>query len=84
VSHELLNHCFSSDTGMLILIAKDILMDFIQKYSLDELLNSSDVYNKEYWNNLISKYEISSIGLIFSPGYKSGYEFEGSGSYIII
>jgi hypothetical protein len=75
---------FATDTGLLVVIAAELLIDFIQKFDYYELINSEhDLLNLLYWEQLVSAYEYKDAALILAPGFNSGFDFEGSGSYKI-
>lgn len=74
---------FSSDTGLIVFIAEEILLEFLIVYDYDILVETITDDNFSYWDDIISKFNLNSLGLIFAPGIGSGYQFEGSGFYKI-
>jgi hypothetical protein len=77
-------NCFSSDTGLVLLIEQSHLISFVKAYNYDDLVDSHiEDINLGYWNNITSGINRNEIGLILAPGMGSGYEFEGSGLYKI-
>lgn len=74
--------CFSTDTGLLILILSNLIENFIKKYDYEDLVGSPiQPVNLEYWIDITNEISQNEIGLILSPGMHSGFEFEGSGTY---
>lgn len=78
---------FSTDTGLLVLINKNLLVDLLNSYDYDKLVDSPDpneIINLIYWEQLKSNYDTDEVGLILAPGIDSGFDFEGSGTYRIV
>jgi hypothetical protein len=75
---------FSSDTGLIIFVAEDILLKLLESYDYDTLVETiiGDIDFK-YWDQIASNFSLYNLGLILAPGVNSGYEFEGSGIYKI-
>lgn len=75
---------FSTDTGLILFIRKDVMIDLLQNYDYYDLVDSNDsVINTTYWNSLTSNFEYDSIALISSPGIGFDIDFTGSGIYQI-
>lgn len=75
---------FSTDTGLIIFVLEDILMDFLQVFSYGDLVNSeNELVNQKYWEELTSKFNVTDIGLIMAS-INSETDFDGSGTYKII
>ena len=75
---------FSTDTGLIIFIFEDILIEFIKDYNYEDLVDSEDeLLNEKYWEKLVSKFNATDIGLILSE-MNSGNDFDGSGTYRVI
>lgn len=75
---------FSTDTGLIALIDEKLLLDFLDFYDYDELVDSLDKpINVEYWKKLHAQYG-QDIGLLLSPGINSGFDFDGSGTYKVV
>ena len=76
--------CFSSDTGLILLIEETLLASIIRNYNYEDLIDSlTEPINLDYWKNMTSILA-NGIGLILAPGVGSGYDFEGSGFYKLI
>lgn len=74
---------FSTDTGLIIFISEDIVIEFLKNYSYEDLVNSEDeTINKKYWENLISRFDTADLAIILSY-VKSENNFDGSGTYKI-
>lgn len=77
--------CLASDTGLLVFIDENLIYEFTKNFSYDDLVDSAiDPININYWNDIISSFDQSTLGLVLAPGIDSGYEFEGSGTYKIV
>jgi hypothetical protein len=77
--------CFSSDTGLIVFVAKFIFEHFINEFDYNEIIKTTnDSINIKYWESLEEKYGGLNCGLIFSPGINRGFDFDGSGLYKII
>lgn len=75
---------FATDTGLLVAIATDLLVDFSQRFDYYELINSENgLLNLVFWEQMVSHYDYKDAALIIAPGFDSGFDFDGSGSYEI-
>jgi hypothetical protein len=75
---------FSCDTGLLLIIAANLLVEFSAKFDYYELVDSThDIINKSFWKDLTQNYNFSDVALVLAPGAYSGFDFEGSGQYAI-
>lgn len=78
------NRCFSTDTGLLIVIWTKIIEEFLSNYDYEQLVDSdTSPINREYWEKISGKFNSKDLALILTPGMDSGFEFEGSGIYIV-
>lgn len=74
---------FSTDTGLILFVSKDVFWDVIKEYSYDDLVNSElELLNFQYWTELTSRYNYRDIALLTSFE-ESKYDFDGSGTYKI-
>ena len=77
--------CFTTDSGLIIILRPTIIKEFVQNYSYDELVDSLvELINLDYWDRITDGFDKGDIGLIVAPGIDSGFEFEGSGIYEIV
>lgn len=75
---------FSSDTGLILFVAEEILLELLECYDYNNLVETiTEDINFNYWDSIASKFSLNTLGLILAPGVDSGYEFEGSGIYKI-
>lgn len=77
----------SVDSGIILIIAECIFIDFIVKSNFDfcKLVDTeNEVINSEYWGDITSLFPFDAIALISSSGDESNYDFKGSGTYKII
>lgn len=73
---------FSSDTGLLVVVAMTAFVEFTKSFDYDQLLDTlTENFNAEYWMKINSHLKEGDVGLIFSPGLRSGFEFDGGGTY---
>lgn len=73
---------FSTDTGVVILVNKELFIDFASKFDYDELVDSpTDLLNLDYWNSIIDDFNLFDAAIIVSPGINTGVDFDGSGIY---
>lgn len=73
---------FSKDTGVVILVNKELFIDFASKFDYDELVDSpTDLLNLDYWNSIIDDFNLFDAAIIVSPGINTGVDFDGSGIY---
>ena len=76
--------CFSTDTGLIIILEKSIFLEFLTHFDYDKLVEGlSEPINLSYWTELEQQFAAYNCGLILSPGIKSGFDFDGSGLYKI-
>ncbi len=76
--------CFSTDTGLIIVLEKSIFLEFLTHFDYDKLVEGlSKPINISYWTELEQQFAKNNCGLILSPGIKSGFDFDGSGLYKI-
>lgn len=76
---------FSVDSGILIFINRNKIINFVSNFSYNDLINSKiEVLNINYWKVITSDYLYEDIAVILSPGIDSGVDFEGSGTYCIV
>lgn len=79
---RIIPNIFSVDTGLLIFINRNKIINFVSKFSYNELINSkTEVLNTDYWKIITSDYSYEDIAVILSPGIDSGIDFQGSGTY---
>lgn len=82
---RIIPNIFSVDTGLLIFINRNKIINFVSKFSYNELINSkTEVLNTDYWKVITSDYSYEDIAVILSPGIDSGIDFQGSGTYYIV
>lgn len=75
---------FSTDTGLIIFILEDIFVEFLKDFNFENLVDSqNELINKQYWEQLISKFNVKSIALVLAEA-DSENDFDGSGTYKII
>ncbi|MEM7487380.1 MAG: hypothetical protein AAF348_19395 [Bacteroidota bacterium] len=76
--------CFSTDTGLIVLLVPSILEKFMEHYDYEDLVDSmTSPINLNYWSKITNDITRGEIGLVLAPGTHSGFEFEGSGVYKI-
>jgi hypothetical protein len=77
--------CFSTDSGLLILVKEAYLKELIICFDYDKLTDSvQEDINIQYWEEITSNYEEFETALILAPGVNTMYDFVGSGTYKII
>jgi hypothetical protein len=77
---------FVTDTGLIIFVRMENLPDLISVFDyndLTETFGKHDAVNLEYWDGIAARYRPNEIALISAPGIGSGYEFDGSGHFMI-
>lgn len=77
---------FSTDTGMILFIRKNIFLNVLNKFDYNKLLNynsNTNIIDVEYWGNMLEDLNFYDVGLVLSPGINNGVEFDGSGDYKI-
>lgn len=68
---------FCSDTGLIVFINQSYLKSFLLVFDYNTLTGSeTDLIDKEYWNDIISKFKQNDVGLISTAS--------GSGFYKVI
>lgn len=73
---------FSTDSGVVIFVNKELFVDFVSKFDYDELMDSStDLLNLDYWNSVIDNFNLFDVAIIVSPGINTGADYQGSGIY---
>lgn len=75
----------SSDSGILVFISENLLVDFISKFDYEELVNSStDLININYWKSITTDFNLSDVAIVVSSGIDTELEFDGGGTYKIV
>ncbi len=75
---------FSMDTGLIVFILEDILVEFLKAFNYEDLVDSkNELINEKYWKQLVSKFKLEDIGLVLADS-DLGIDFDGSGTYKII
>ncbi len=75
---------FAVDSGMIIFVNIEILIDFLLVYDFYELLGRTDtLIDFGLWTNWVSNHEALDTAIIVSPDIEAGFEFQGSGMYQI-
>ncbi|MCT4646086.1 MAG: hypothetical protein N4A74_13955 [Carboxylicivirga sp.] len=79
-----LSRCFASDSGLIILIKKSLFKEVVKNISYEMLTDhKSEILNLNYWEDLSTKYLLTDLALILAPGINCGFDFTGSGLYLI-
>lgn len=74
---------FSTDTGLIVFIAEDILLEFLKDFNYEDLVNlDNELINEKYWAEVSSNFKLTDIGLILAD-IDSENDFDGSGTYKI-
>ena len=74
------NSFFSTDTGMIIAIEKSQLLQFVELFDYEDLVESAyDIINLDYWNKVAAKFESEDLGLLLSS--ETSYEILAGGGY---
>lgn len=73
----------STDTGLLLFIKKEILVDFVEQYDFEKLVDM-DPIDTNYWSSIKLCFNDNDIGIVISPGANSSYEIDGGGLYKIL
>ncbi|WP_202704461.1 hypothetical protein [Flavobacterium sp. UGB4466] len=72
---------FSTDTGLILFLNEDLLVDFLKEFNYDDLVNSdNELINEKYWEELVSNFESTDFGLVLAD-IDSENDFDGSGTY---
>lgn len=75
---------FSTDTGLIVFLREDLLVDFLKEFNYDDLVNSDDeLISEKYWKELISNFESTDFGLVLAD-MDSENDFDGSGTYKVV
>ena len=75
---------FSVDSGMVIFINEEILMDFVSRYDYDKLISAMESLNIDYWHSITDNHQLSDLAIVIAPGVGEGVDFDGSGLYHLI
>ncbi|WDF70451.1 hypothetical protein PQ465_08755 [Sphingobacterium oryzagri] len=77
------NNAFAVDTGLIIFLNVNILLEFAEKFDFDLLVDHpiNDV-NIEYWKNITTPFKIEDVALVCSSQSENGLVFDG-GTYRI-
>ncbi|MDL2141630.1 hypothetical protein QQY79_03785 [Flavobacterium tructae] len=74
---------FSTDTGLIVFISEDILIEFLENFNYEDLVDSeNELINEKYWKEIVSKFKFTDIGLVIANS-DSENDFDGSGTYKI-
>lgn len=72
---------FSTDTGLIVFIAEDILVEFLKDFNYEDLVDSeNELINEKYWKQIVSKFKLADTALVLAD---SENDFDGSGTYKI-
>ncbi|CAD5342556.1 hypothetical protein [Flavobacterium bizetiae] len=72
---------FSTDTGLIVFIAEDILVEFLKDFNYEDLVDSeNELINEKYWKQIVSKFKSADTALVLA---NSENDFDGSGTYKI-
>ncbi|OXE98199.1 hypothetical protein BC749_12022 [Flavobacterium araucananum] len=72
---------FSTDTGLIVFISEDILLEFLKDFNYEDLVDSeNELINEKYWKQITSKFKLEDIGLVIADLEN---DFDGSGTYMI-
>ncbi|MFH6995152.1 hypothetical protein [Flavobacterium sp. FlaQc-48] len=75
---------FSTDTGLIVFISEDILVEFLKYFNYEDLVDSeNELINEKYWKQIVSNFKLTDIGLVLADS-DSQNDFDGSGTYKII
>lgn len=75
---------FSTDTGLIVFISEDILVEFLKDFNYEDLVDSeNELINEKYWKQIVSNFKLTDIGLVLADS-DSQNDFDGSGTYKII
>jgi hypothetical protein len=75
---------FSSDTGLIVFIFEDILVEFLKDFNYEDLVDSeNELIDEKYWEQLVSKFNPTEVGLVLANADNEN-KFDGSGTYKII
>jgi hypothetical protein len=81
---ELIKDCFSTDTGLLVIVHEKCFFTIAHGFDYGQLVDSNiSPINIAYWNKITSGFSPQEIALVLAPGIDSGFDFEGSGTYRI-
>ncbi|MFW6249237.1 MAG: hypothetical protein ACOC4J_05645 [Bacteroidota bacterium] len=76
--------CFSTDSGLLIVVKEEYLLKLIGSFNYDKLVDSfQDDINIQNWEEITSNFKELDMALILAPGINTEFEFTGSGTYKI-
>jgi len=72
---------FSTDTGLIVFIAEDILIEFLKDFNYKDLVDSeNELISEKYWKQIVSKFKLADTALVLAD---SENDFDGSGTYKI-
>ncbi|WP_428232707.1 hypothetical protein [Flavobacterium sp.] len=75
---------FSTDTGLIVFITEDILVEFLKDFNYEDLVDSeNELIDEKYWKQLVRKFDTTDVGLILAD-VNSENDFDGSGTYRVI
>lgn len=76
-------HCFATDSALILLICQDKVISFLSQYNYYDLIDKIyESNNNEVWKNLQLNFLPGEIALVGAPGVNSGCDFIGSGTYM--
>ncbi len=76
---------FSTDSGLIAVVSWNIISAFLDYVSYDDLVDILNI-SPQAISNYITKLSINignTFAIISTPGVKKGFDFQGSGQYII-
>lgn len=86
VAEANVDSCFVTDTGLIVFVREENLSDLVSALDFYELVDTNGAHETvdlEYWDRIAGRYHLNDLALMVSPGLDSGYEFVGSGLYMI-
>ena len=76
------SRCFSTDTGLVVMIERSIFFNLLRHFDYNKLVGGlNEPINRLYWSELEGEHDAYTCGLVLSPGVNSGFDFVGSGLY---
>jgi hypothetical protein len=75
---------FDSDTGILVLIKENKLLNFAKRFDFNNLVDSDDLVNLNYWEEITKDYLETDIGLIAHQLDNNHPDLSGGGEYMVI
>jgi hypothetical protein len=73
-----------SDTGILIIIKENQLLNFAEKFDFGKLVDSDDLVNLNYWEEITQDYLETDIGLIAHQLGRNQTDLSGGGEYMVM